>query len=685
MQNMSCGGGGGFAFRSCCCSCWTAPCLLPPSSPRLLLLCPPPHRYSSSAAIDTASTTAAWSLARQTSSLLLPPQLLRQQSLLNKLVVGSKSCVVPESQKLGHWNWRWSAVRPFASLGRRAEEDQQQQEKMKTLKEMEKEAAGRMPPAADEEANNKTELGKPEECTADELHYVAVPGTPWRLSLWRYLPSAKGPKRNHPVLMLSGIGTNAIGFDLDPSVSLARYLSGAGFDTWILEVRGAGLSKREVKKEDKPMGAQETTEIMTEVQKSADTQGITSVKKVNDESVLGQETKAMEKVDDSLQDEETMATRLTNSVLQLSQKLSGLVSEGQSQLLSAKFIEKISSLLEDGVLTGRLGELRERLTSVVEGRYNNSTLSTQIADLTKRVTLLLEEGQRSVSPRVSNLQETLNATIGEFQEILDLIAEYDWDFDNYLTEDVPAAMDYVLSHSASRDGKVLGVGHSMGGILLYAMLATHGSLHAVAAKQAALAGAVTVASSLDYGVSNTSLKHLLPLADPAVLFNVPVIPLGALMTALHPLVSRPPYALSYLGYQVSARQMMDPALFKKLVLNNFCTVPVKLLLQLATVFQPGGLRDRSGTVIYKDGLKSCKVPVLAIAGDLDLICPPAAVLDTMKAFPGATVTYKLFGGKHERHYGHYDLLCARTAKREVFPIVEDFLEKCDGSKSRFVN
>ncbi|CAK9257074.1 unnamed protein product [Sphagnum jensenii] len=561
---------------------------------------------------------------------------------------------------------------------------------MKTLKEMEKEAAGGMPPAADEEANNKKELGKPEECTADELHYVAVPGTPWRLSLWRYLPSAKGPKRNHPVLMLSGIGTNAIGFDLDPSVSLARYLSGAGFDTWILEVRGAGPSKREgeptskekesmaVKKEDKPMAAQETTEIMTEVQKSADAQGITSVKKVNDESVLGQETKAMEKVDESLQDEETMATRLTNSVLQLSQKLSGLVSEGQSQLLSAKFIEKISSLLEDGVLTGRLGELRERLTSLVEGRYNNSTLSTQIADLTKRVTLLLEEGQRSVSPRVSNLQETLNATIGEFQEILDLIAEYDWDFDNYLTEDVPAAMDYVLSHSASRDGKVLGVGHSMGGILLYAMLATR-------AKQATLAGAVTVASSLDYGVSNTSLKHLLPLADPAVLFNVPVIPLGALMSALHPLVSRPPYALSYLGYQVSARQMMDPALFKKLVLNNFCTVPVKLLLQLATVFQPGGLRDRSGTVIYKDGLKSCKVPVLAIAGDLDLICPPAAVLDTIKAFPGATVTYKLFGGKHERHYGHYDLLCARTAKREVFPIVENFLEKCDGSKSRFVN
>jgi hypothetical protein len=159
-------------------------------------------------------------------------------------------------------------------------------------------------------------------------------------------------------------------------VSLARYLSGAGFDTWILEVRGAGLSKREGEPTSSELGGtsrsftgaiqdafvkatvktatnrRATTEekkqrsslqgIVEAVQKSADAQGITSVKKVNDESVLGQETKAMEKVDDSLQDEETMATRLTNSVLQLSQKLSGLVSEGQSQLLSAKFIEKVS-------------------------------------------------------------------------------------------------------------------------------------------------------------------------------------------------------------------------------------------------------------------------------------------------------------------------------------------------------
>jgi alpha-beta hydrolase superfamily lysophospholipase len=35
-------------------------------------------------------------------------------------------------------------------------------------------------------------------------------------------------------------------------------------------------------------------------------------------------------------------------------------------------------------------------------------------------------------------------------------------------------MEYILTHAATSDGKVLSVGHSMGGILLYAMLAIRG-------------------------------------------------------------------------------------------------------------------------------------------------------------------------------------------------------------------
>lgn len=52
---------------------------------------------------------------------------------------------------------------------------------------------------------------------------------------------------------------------------------------------------------------------------------------------------------------------------------------------------------------------------------------------------------------------------------------------------------------------------------------------------------------------------------------------------------------------------------------------MKILLQLSTAFQEGGLHDRSGKFSYKDQLGKSNVPILAIAGDQDLICPPEAV------------------------------------------------------------
>ncbi|KAL2934199.1 Triacylglycerol lipase 1 [Bienertia sinuspersici] len=321
---------------------------------------------------------------------------------------------------------------------------------------------------------------KPEKCTADELHYVRVPNTDWRLALWRYLPSrhnAMTSRKHHPLLLLTGVGTNAVGYDLSPQASFARYMSSEGFDTWILEVRGAGLS--------------------------------------------------------------------------------------------------------------------------VKGLESFQRLS--------------KSSQASIVGNVPMLED--------IQRELDLFLHSDWDFDQLLKDDLPLVVDYVRTLSSPSDGKLFAIGHSMGGILLYAML----SLCGFEGRDSHFAAVTTLASSLDYSSSKSSLKLLLPLADPAVALNIPSIPIGALLAAMHPLASRPPFLLSWLNSQISAQDMMLPELFDKLVLNNFCTVPAKLLLQLTTAFQSTGLRDRSGTLFYKDHLHKSNVPILALAGDRDLICPPEAV------------------------------------------------------------
>ncbi|XP_022736171.1 uncharacterized protein LOC111289411 isoform X3 [Durio zibethinus] len=359
----------------------------------------------------------------------------------------------------------------------------------------------------------KNDKKKTNICTADELHYVQVEKSEWRVALWRYLPSPKAPSRNHPLMLLSGVGTNAIGYDLSPESSFARFMSGQGYDTWILELRGAGLSA----------------------------QGVD----------IGQ-------VKDPLD--------------AMSQRKDFYVKDGKC---GTHAYTNYKSFSIKGSFSG---------FSETEKGFD---FAGQVKDFIQKLVNIIEEAERSSPARLFDMQSHISTALKDVQKQLDLVAKYDWDFDHYLEEDVPAA------------------------------------------------------------------------ADPAQVLNVPVIPIGTLLAAAHPFATRPPYILSWLNSQISAPDMMPPKLFDKLVMENFETVPAKLLLQLTTAFQEGGLRDRSGMFFYKDHLSKSNVPVLAIAGDQDLICPPEAVYETVKLIPKPLVAYKVFGEPGGPHYAHYDIVGGR--------------------------
>nr|BAJ34502.1 unnamed protein product [Eutrema halophilum] len=502
---------------------------------------------------------------------------------------------------------------------------------------------------------------KPSLCTADELHYVSVPNSDWRLALWRYLPSPQAQTRNHPLLLLSGVGTNAIGYDLSPGCSFARHMSGQGFETWILEVRGAGLSTRVSDLKDVQDSAHKLSDQIESTARAAAKEAGSPEKKATGNVASAPSSDVLIVGEASAWDESQLVARLTATFMRLSERLSGFLSEGQSAFMSAKLFDKIAMLLEDSQLYERFNEIRSKLLSLIESRQN-SGLGNQIRELTQRLVDLFDDGQRSVSPQLIDLQERLTSTIEDFQKQLDLMIQYDWDFDHYLEEDVPAAIEYVRRQSKPKDGKLFAIGHSMGGILLYAML----SRCAFEGREPSLAAVATLASSVDYTTSDSALKLLIPLADPAQALSVPVVPLGALLTAAYPLSTRPPYVLSWLNDLISAADMMHPEQLEKLVLNNFCTIPAKLLIQLTTAFREGGLRDRSGKFYYKDHLSSTSVPVLALA-------------DTVKLFPENLVTYKLLGESDGPHYAHYDLVGGRLAVEQVYPCITEFFSKHDSA------
>lgn len=76
--------------------------------------------------------------------------------------------------------------------------------------------------------------------TAEDAVEWAETEDGWALSLHRYLP--RGALRGQPVILCHGLGANRFNLDFDEEYSLARFLRARGFDVFVLELRGCGLS-----------------------------------------------------------------------------------------------------------------------------------------------------------------------------------------------------------------------------------------------------------------------------------------------------------------------------------------------------------------------------------------------------------------------------------------------------------
>ena len=77
----------------------------------------------------------------------------------------------------------------------------------------------------------------------DEIHFART-ADGWRIAITRYRAVSGVRPDVQPVLLCHGIAANRYGLDLTPELSLARALSNAGFDAWLVELRGRGLSTR---------------------------------------------------------------------------------------------------------------------------------------------------------------------------------------------------------------------------------------------------------------------------------------------------------------------------------------------------------------------------------------------------------------------------------------------------------
>jgi predicted alpha/beta hydrolase len=234
-----------------------------------------------------------------------------------------------------------------------------------------------------------------------------------------------------------------------------------------------------------------------------------------------------------------------------------------------------------------------------------------------------------------------------------------WTFDDLARVDVPTVVGYVAEHTGRR---VAWVGHSMGGLVLYACLGSRPDVGPL------VCGGVTVASPVVFPPASQSLMARLGHG----LLHVPIgdlVPQRWVLGALWHVVGSGSLAIGMNPANID-RHAVGRALRRSL-----SDVSRTKLQQLSRWSLEGEFSSADRAIDYRAALREVTTPLLVAAGTADRIATPAAVKLALEHLPPGLATYAEFGEAHGYgvDYGHVDLILGRAAPLEVFPAIARWL------------
>jgi pimeloyl-ACP methyl ester carboxylesterase len=241
--------------------------------------------------------------------------------------------------------------------------------------------------------------------------------------------------------------------------------------------------------------------------------------------------------------------------------------------------------------------------------------------------------------------------------------KYDWDFDSYCLEDLPAAIAEVKARTGA--ARIDLVGHSMGGMLVYCLLARGGDA------AASIGAAVTMGSPLGFrwGPRFT----LLASAGAAALSKLPALKLDTPTLLALPLMSWFPEAPALIFF--------NPANIDPDVWSGFLAIGVedespRLAAQFGAWLEHDEFTSRDGALDYEAALGAVKTPVLVVAGKVDQLGFTPLVRRGYDAL-GGPKRWLLVAEENgaTADYGHMDLLLGERAAQDVWAPMKEWLEQ----------
>ena len=238
-----------------------------------------------------------------------------------------------------------------------------------------------------------------------------------------------------------------------------------------------------------------------------------------------------------------------------------------------------------------------------------------------------------------------------------------WTFDDLVRFDVPAAIAHVCARCAGRPP--VWIGHSMGGMVMYAALGEDITLGDSIAGFVALAAPVAfppIASQLAQRLGEFLLW--LPFPERLPQYNV--------LVALWSLVGRSP-RVAQVGMNP---RNVDQAIFGPALRHFICNVPRRKLQQFVRWSLTGTFQSTDGSTDYRANLSRITTPVFVIGGAADQLATPDVVGLAYDRIGSPQKCYLEFakGPGVSADYGHVDLIFGRRAPDEVFPAISRWIE-----------
>jgi pimeloyl-ACP methyl ester carboxylesterase len=238
----------------------------------------------------------------------------------------------------------------------------------------------------------------------------------------------------------------------------------------------------------------------------------------------------------------------------------------------------------------------------------------------------------------------------------------EWTMDHQAFYDVPAILDYVEQQTGR--SRVNWVGHSLGGMLMFAFLEKSGQAERVA-NFVAMGSPACVAQSTE---SQRMLR-----ANRGLRMLMMAISTGRIARPMS--IARPP-GLDQIDRFYYSADNVDRETVNRFYGSTLEDPGPGALKQLDTYLETGRLMSADGSIDYFAGLPEVKTPTLFIAGDGDILADLHSKWRTYQELGSSDKTFLRFGRSegHVADYGHCDLVWSRHATNEIFPEILDWLE-----------